>query len=385
MVAAPDEMGAVAAAMAAAREEAAAELAGARLALEAAEQRAMAAEAQVDSARQETLTTKQKAVDKFKEQGSTIAEREAQVERLGQALTEAQKATRQERERADGLFSEASALQQQVAELRQQLKREVKAAALEVRAARAAAASVGPGDGQPSSSAAVGASPLKAAPEAAASAVTGAPSSPKMVRQDSAPQAVVAAVSADRGPIGFSVDEAIYLRACVLRLLEASDVNDEEIWVPLAAGVRLDEAEMGRIRLARRSTTAFCLAALSDPTSIADSHPALHAFLLALAGIGSASASVARTAAEAAYARAVVVADTRAAAGGRALPGAPATITHQTAGAEASGSGAVVAGLVDALPSADRLEAVGRGVFDAVAKVGEAIASGVVAKEQRRQ
>ena len=83
------------------------------------------------------------------------------------------------------------------------------------------------------------------------------------------------------------------MRQCLLRFLEAPDLMQEELWAPIATILKLDAREVDAIRLARQSRSAWCALILSDPTSLARTHPALHALLAdrvvpALAAVGAA-------------------------------------------------------------------------------------------------
>ena len=71
-------------------------------------------------------------------------------------------------------------------------------------------------------------------------------------------------------------EELRNLCRCALALLSAAEVSNETLWSPVALSLRLDEEKLDRVRIARRTTLMCCLALLWDPTSIAQSHLALH-------------------------------------------------------------------------------------------------------------
>lgn len=289
------------------------------------------------------------------EQAAAIAEREeriarasAQCERLTVSLGEAETATAGEKARADALFSEAESLQQEIATLRLDKKKAVaRANRLEREAREAAAASAADAAAAGETASAVEAAAAEsqrgaaARVEAAEAEAADARAAAEAAAAEAAAQAAAAAAAAAAPAGGLTADEYKYLRSTLVALLTAPEVNDEALWSPLAVSLRLDEEEVDRIRIARRTTLMCCVALLSDPTSIAQSHPNLHNLLMlaaaAAGSAGAASAALARSATAAAMSR--LAGEQAAAAGGLT---AEANV-HERAG-EANGAGAGASG-----------------------------------------
>jgi hypothetical protein len=181
------------------------------------------------------VQTKERAIDKFREQAAAIEQRDEQVklanaqsERLGAALAEAERVAAAERERADTLFDEASGLQTEVAHLRATHKatlargnrRDHAAPAPETAVAEAAASGHG---GTAPASAATSEGVRSSSATAAVTAVTATV----------AGTASAAAVAPASGG-GLSEEELRYLRSSLVALLTAPDLSDEELWSPLA-------------------------------------------------------------------------------------------------------------------------------------------------------
>ncbi len=85
------------------------------------------------------------------------------------------------------------------------------------------------------------------------------------------------------GAGGFTVEKYNYLRQTTLDLLMSAEIGSDEALGPIAAVLELSEEERSRIRDARAVHSSCSLAGLaaglSDPTSLARTHPHVHAAL----------------------------------------------------------------------------------------------------------